>query len=62
MRISQVDHNYRYPKYHNVSNRSIFSDMLEKSPDFKTSRKPKETAKIAQINTRPYQKQEQDFF
>jgi hypothetical protein len=36
--------------------------MLEKSPDFKTSRKPKETAKIAQINTRPYQKQEQDFF
>jgi len=29
LRIPQMDINYRYPKYHNVSNRFIFADMLE---------------------------------
>jgi hypothetical protein len=35
--------------------------MLEKSQVFKTSKKLKETAKVAQINAILYQKQEQDF-
>jgi len=30
-RVSQCNTNYRYPKYHKISNRSICTDMLEMS-------------------------------
>jgi len=38
LRIPQVDYNYRYPKYHNFSNRSIFADMLESLTGFRNAR------------------------
>jgi hypothetical protein len=47
--------------YNNIFMASKTFDMLEQSQVFKTSKKLKETAKIAQINARAYQKQEQDF-
>ena len=34
--ILQVELNYRYPKYHNFSNRLIFDDMLELSGSIRT--------------------------
>jgi len=34
LRISKVERNYRYPKYHNFSNRSDSTDMLEISQLF----------------------------
>ncbi len=31
LRVPQVDLDFRYPKYHNFSNQSIYADILEVS-------------------------------
>jgi hypothetical protein len=56
--LPKLNISFEYHRFFGISNVCI----RWRSPDFKTSRKLKETAKIAQINARPYQKQEQDVY